>query len=581
MAWPAWAIAHLHNPFFSSVVNVPHGANLLSNTSGTLVGVVLAPVTWLFGPVASTNVALTLAPALSAWGCFVAVRPLVTWKWGALPAAFVFGYSAAVYSSLVLGHVSVSVLVFPPLLFSLMHEIVIRQEHSVRRDGLLLAALLVGQFLVSPEVLFLCGVFALIGFVAVVAVGWRQVRGRAAHAMPALGLACLVAGGLLAYLVWFGLSGPQAVTGVLFAIAPITGATLSGIAVPDGFAAVSNSYTRFSGYLGHNGPPSDYLGAGLLFSTLASVVLARRRALTWLLLFLGLVACWFTLGAYLVGAPPWLHHLWLPWRLLAKLPLFEEILPAQIAPFVVLFVAFLVAVGLDALYVQRRPASSWLAVHRGGTTVAATVAVTLLAVVPVFATFDAPVTVRPVTVPRYVRTVARTAPVGTVLLTVPYAVSGVAQPMLWQAVDDMRFDLAGAALKTPGPDGGPVGKGTPGSARRIMTDLTIPGTPEPGGTPAQLATLLHALRSWGVDKVVVAGSSRDPVYATGFLTMVLGAAPTQLTGAQIWTLVRGVPTASPALGASLSFCRVGADAVPRAGRAAEMAHCVLAAAGRA
>ncbi len=61
IAWPAWAIAHLHNLFFSGAVNVPAGANLLSNTSGTLVGVLLAPVTWLFGPVAATNVALTLA----------------------------------------------------------------------------------------------------------------------------------------------------------------------------------------------------------------------------------------------------------------------------------------------------------------------------------------------------------------------------------------------------------------------------------------------------------------------------------------------------------------------------------------
>ena len=50
MAWPAWAISHLHSLFFSGAVNVPHGANLLSNTSGTLVGVVLAPVTCSSGP---------------------------------------------------------------------------------------------------------------------------------------------------------------------------------------------------------------------------------------------------------------------------------------------------------------------------------------------------------------------------------------------------------------------------------------------------------------------------------------------------------------------------------------------------
>ena len=146
MAWPAWAIAHLHSLFFSGAVNVPDGANLLSNTSGTLVGVVLAPVTWLFGPVAATNVALTLAPALSAWACFAAIRPLVTWKAGAIPAALVYGYSSAIVTSLVFGHVSVTVLVIPPFLFTTLHEIVIRQEHSVRRDGLVLAALLVVQF---------------------------------------------------------------------------------------------------------------------------------------------------------------------------------------------------------------------------------------------------------------------------------------------------------------------------------------------------------------------------------------------------------------------------------------------------
>ena len=159
-AWPAWAIAHLHNVFFSGAVNVPDGANLLSNTSGTLVGVLLAPVTWLFGPVAATNVALTLAPALSAWGCFVAIRPLVTWKAGAIPAALVYGYSSAIVSSLTFGHVSVAFLVIPPLLFTTLHEIVIRQEHSARRDGLVLAALLVVQFLISPEVLVMCRCWA-------------------------------------------------------------------------------------------------------------------------------------------------------------------------------------------------------------------------------------------------------------------------------------------------------------------------------------------------------------------------------------------------------------------------------------
>ena len=581
VAWPAWAIAHLHNPFFSHIVNVPNGANLLSNTSGTLVGVVLAPVTWLFGPVAATNVALTLAPALSAWGCFAAVRPLVTWKWGAVPAALVFGYSSAVYSSLIFGHVSVSLLVFPPLLFSTLHEIVIRQEHSVARDGVLLTALMVGQFLVSPEMLVLCCIFAVVGLVVVAVVGWRQVRVRGGHAFPALGLAALATVALLAYPAWFGVAGPQAVTGVLFIIAPLAGAPLLGVVLPGAYHALDNAYIRFGGYLGHSGPSPDYLGAGLLLTTFASVVLARRRALTWLLLLLAVVALWLSLGPYAMGAPSWFDHIWLPWREVSRVPLLNEILPDQIAPFIGLFVAFLLAVGLDALYVHHRPATSRLASHRGTLMATATAAVALLAVVPVFVTFDVPIKVGPVKVPSYVRTVAPTLPARTVLLTVPFAFSGSTQPMLWQAVDDMRFDLAGAGLKTPGPGGGPVGQGTPGSARGILSDLTVAGAPEPSGTPAEIASVLTALRTWKVDQVVVAGASRDPVYAAGFFTMALGVAPSEEAGAQVWTLQRGAPTATPALGASLSLCRAGAAVVPAASRAAEMAQCVLTGAGRA
>ena len=178
---------------FSQWVNVPHGANLLSNTSGTLVATLLAPVTWAWGPVAATNVALTLAPALSAWGCFVALRPLLKWKLAAVPAALVYGYSAAIVTSLAYGHVSVTVLVIPPILFTLLHEILIRQEHSALRDGLCLAALLVVQFFISPEVLVICALLGVIGLVPVLVVGWRQLRVRAWHALPALSLGVLVA----------------------------------------------------------------------------------------------------------------------------------------------------------------------------------------------------------------------------------------------------------------------------------------------------------------------------------------------------------------------------------------------------
>ncbi len=591
-AWPAWAMTHLHSPFFSGAVNVPDGANLLSNTSGTLVGVVLAPVTWLFGPVTATNVALTLAPTLSAWGCFAAIRPLVTWKHAAIPAALVYGYSSAIVTSLAFGHVSVTMLVIPPFLFTTLHEIVVRQAHSVRRDGLVLAALLVAQFLISPEVLVMCGLLAIVGLLVVATVGWRRRRGRAGHAVRALGLATGVTAVLLAYPAWYGVAGPQAVSGTLFFLAPISAVPLSGVLAPGPYAAFAGALVRFGGYLGRNGPPPDYVGGGVALAALWTAVVGRRRPLTWLLVFMAAVSLLLALGSALRLTPSSLTHVWLPWRALSSLPVLKEILADQFAPFLSLFVAFLLAVGLDAFYVaHRRPIlrsrgtharqTSWIASHLAWVTAAAAVAVGVVALVPVFVTFDVPFTVAPVRIPAYLREVAPGLPAATVLLTVPFAVSGSTQPMLWQADDDMHFRLAGAALKTPNAVGGPVGQGAPGSARRILSDLTITGAALPTGTPAQVTTVRRALREWQVGEVVIAGASRDPVYASGFFTEVLGLAPDYRRGAWVWALPPGGPTAAPATGASLPQCRAAAAAPGARGQPLAMSQCVLSGAGGA
>ena len=195
------------------------------------------------------------------------------------------------------------------------------------------------------------------------------------------------------------------------------------------------------------------------------------------------------LGAYLLSGPTWLGHPWLPWRELSKVPVLKEILPDQFVPLLTLFLAFLIAVGLDALHGAYGRPASWLASHRALLTATATAAVAAVALVPVFMTFDAPLRVVRVRTPAYLRQAAPTLPPSPVLLTIPFAVSGSAEPMLWQASEGMRFRLAGAALKTPDALGGPVGSGPPGSARRILTNLTLSGTPLPTGTervpPAQ------------------------------------------------------------------------------------------------
>ncbi len=311
------------------------------------------------------------------------------------------------------------------------------------------------------------------------------------------------------------------------------------------------------------------------------MVAGRRRALTWLLLLLAAVTFWLALGAYLLGGPAWLGHPWLPWFELFSWPVLKEILPDQFVPLVTLFLGFLLAVGLDAFHGTFRSPRSFLSRHRAAVTGAATVAVAVVALVPVFVTFSAPLRVVRVHTPPYLRAVASSTPTDHVLLTVPFAVTGSTQPMLWQAMQGMRFRLAGAALKTPDATGGPVGTGAPGSARRILTALTIDGQALPSGTPAELATVRGAVRSWQVDQVVIAGASRDPVYASGFFTAALGVAPVFEQRAWVWTLQPGAPLAQPATGSTLSSCRAFAASLSERHKPLSMSRCVLFASGRA
>ena len=63
-----------------------------------------------------------------------------------------------------------------------------------------------------------------------------------------------------------------------------------------------------------------------------------------------------------------------------------------------------------------------------------------------FLTYDMPYRVTTVRLPQYFTEATPALPPSTVLLTIPFAVSGSAQPMLWQATQGMHFRLAGAAL---------------------------------------------------------------------------------------------------------------------------------------
>src|SRR5579859_6316777 len=84
LAWTSFALTHGHNPFLTSYLHAPMGANLAIDTSMPLLGLLGLPITLIAGPVATFNLLLRLGLAASGASMFGVMRRYTSW-W---PAAF-------------------------------------------------------------------------------------------------------------------------------------------------------------------------------------------------------------------------------------------------------------------------------------------------------------------------------------------------------------------------------------------------------------------------------------------------------------------------------------------------------------
>ena len=274
---PATSLAHLQNPFYSTAMFHPAGINLLDQTSVLGITLPLTPVTWLFGPVASFNVACTLVPALTALTMFVVLRRWVRW----LPAAYIggllYGFSPFVLASLEYGHLMTAALMLLPLILAVLDEILVRQQHSARRAGVALGLLLFAQFFLSSELLAVVVLLTVFSVVVLVVAGYVVRPGAAGAARaPRRHGAGRGAGGRRGAP---GLPGPLR-PGRSRRTCPASCwpniATLDGITrsllvdpVPNGTLPVVAAY---GGYEGSPLPSGSYLGWGLIV-----VVVGRHR----------------------------------------------------------------------------------------------------------------------------------------------------------------------------------------------------------------------------------------------------------------------------------------------------------------
>jgi hypothetical protein len=116
--WWAYAVTHGLNPLYSHQILAPGGTSLAWATTSPSVALLAAPVTLLFGPAASFNLTLLLAPPASAWATFVVARRMTGSFWAALPAGIVYGFNVYTLDHEVSGQPNLTVnLLFPLMVY--------------------------------------------------------------------------------------------------------------------------------------------------------------------------------------------------------------------------------------------------------------------------------------------------------------------------------------------------------------------------------------------------------------------------------------------------------------------------------
>ncbi len=340
--WWRFSIAHGLNPFITDYVWAPLGINLAWTTFVPILAWASIPLQLTVGEPATYNIIVSLMPPLAAFSAFLLCRRVTGAFWPSVLGGYIFGFSPYMLGQ-VLGHL-VCTTIFPVPLIALSALKRLDDETSAARFAVMLAALLVTQFLCSVDLfatMTLVGGFSLV-LALVLFNGDARIRLRRLI-IPIVGGYLISAAVLSPYFYY------------LFAF----GHPCGPIWRPDNFCAdwigflvprrtiwwssadfVTAISRHFRGNIQEN---SDYLGAALI----VLVEIFRRRFwptpagkfLTILFLAFIVGAMGPTLHPHIAGV----QGFPMPWAIFQHLPLIENILPVRFMMYAFLVVGIMTA----------------------------------------------------------------------------------------------------------------------------------------------------------------------------------------------------------------------------------------------
>jgi hypothetical protein len=560
LRYDATAIAHARLPaLVTTAMNAPQGVNVMWNTFMLLPGILLAPVTLLFGPQTSLTVLLTAGFAGSATAMFAVLRRWDAGTAGAALGAAVYGFSPALLHSAI-GHYDLQFAVLPPLIIDAVLRLATgragarggdrggRPPGQVLRGGAWLGLLVTAQLLISEEILLDCAIAGALFVLVPAASRPRQVASRVRTLTGGLAVAACVTAVIAGYPLWVQFLGPLRQHGSPFT-ADFFKNDLSGFVVPSSFmlfhtAGSAAEAARFQGLL------PEYLGY-LGWPLIVVLVLAAIRFWRLLPVRASAVACAvlgvFSLGGTLLAGGHEHPAIKLPWYWLQGLPVLNAVLPDRFSIVADGAAAALLAFSADAAV----PAFAAYAARRlprlasGWRPAAVVMSGALLAVLPLVPKPLPAAAATPVPPGWSAVFASLRLPASAAVLVVPLPMSTFTEPLRWQADTGQPDALVGGYFMGPGGHGQAYtdGSGIPAAGRflNFMWAESAAGLPRSvaAGVPATADApsmrpgwvngkqMLAQIAAWRVAAVVAVTTRTSPL---GTYLLALLGPPTAASG---------------------------------------------------
>jgi hypothetical protein len=490
--YDATAIAHARLPaLVTTAMNAPHGVNVMWNTFMLLPGVLLAPVTLLFGPQASLTVLMTAGFAGSATAMFAVLR-----RWGASVAsaalgAAAYGFSPAVLHSAI-GHYDLQFAVFPPLIVDAGLRLATGRASAVR-GGIWLGLLMTAQLLINEEILLGAAMAGVVLVTVIAASRPREVAGKVKTAAAGLGTAACVTALIAGYPLWVQFFGPLRQHGSPFTTDFFKN-DLAGLVVPSSFMLfhTSGSAAAAVKYQGHLPEYLGYLGWPLIVVLVAAAIQfwrlppVRASAVAWAVLTV------FSLGGTLLVSGHEHAGVKLPWYWLERLPVLGAALPDRFSIVADGAAAALLAFSADAAVpvVAVYAAGRLPRLASGWRPAAVVMSCAVLAALPLVPKPLPAAAATPLPPGWSAVFASLRLPASATVLVVPIPMSTFTEPLRWQADTGEPGALVGGYFMGPARNGRAYtdGNGTPQAGRYLNFLWAESGA----GLPASLAAEVPA-----------------------------------------------------------------------------------------